>query len=204
MTPLVQDNNINNTTTAGDDPLLLRDDNSKHKRAKFLVRTNSKKGFGGGGRDQRSEGRHLMPLFGMLCCVYIFLNVTTSSGQGGMSSGNMLLLNRALATTAKEDNQGILDVVLAQEHGHRRLRALSSVYNKNSDPLVKVIKDEEWEEHAYLPIPKLEIAEDDHIWPKVHVEKEEVVEKVQEQEVVKEETKKVKKESKAKKAKKKA
>lgn len=165
---------MNNSPISFSEPPLSPQDknNGKNKqRARFFVRTNSKKEL----VEKRSsdEGRHLLPMCLLFACFCAFLNISHENGPGSS-------ISRGLADMHNHAAAGGLNDIVPQQ-GHGRLRAISSLYNKNSNPLVKVIKDEEWQEHAYLPLPEVEAAQDDHIWPPTDVDEEDEEEKEDEE-----------------------
>ena len=131
------------------------------KQARIFVRTNSKKDL----RPEPCRRRRALPVVGMCALLYTLLNAVSKAEMSYAGS------KRGLANTGSNgDMLSAQEVPPIEQQSHRRLRAVSvsSVYNKNSDPEVQIIADEEWENHAFLTTPKLRIAEDpDHIWPEI-------------------------------------
>ena len=142
---------------------LAQENESKGKRTKFLVRVNPRPSL------PPNQQHVMMPVAIMFACLYIFLNVVSKAEMMALMASTMPRNLGEVAVGAAEEPAGLVAV----DPGHRMLRAVGSIYNKNSNPMVREIADHEWEEHAFLPIPSLQVAEDpDHIWPAL-VEKEE-------------------------------
>lgn len=146
-----------------DNDTVVTSNNSKHKRTRFFVRTNSKKALG----QHDAQHQSLRHLFLGLACLYALLNVISKSVQsaGGGSRG--------LAVAVAQHSQGVLglednnnnDNNLA--HHRPSLRgAVSSIYSKNSNPRVRIIENQDWQDHAYLPLPQVQVVHDDQVWPK--------------------------------------
>ena len=155
---------------------VVTSNNSKHKRARFFVRTNSKKALG----QQDARHQSLRRLFLRLACLYALVNVISKSVRsGGGGGGSSSSSSRGLAAAVVQPNQGVPGLEDNDNdddnnnnlaHHRPSLRgAVSSIYNKNSNPRVRIIENQDWQDHAYLPLPQVQVVHDDHVWPKAEL-----------------------------------
>jgi hypothetical protein len=103
------------------------------------------------------ESRKVIHMAFMIACLYLLLNAMSVAD---LSFGSR---PRVLHHLKKVETQQFLqaDEIPTNEHatakkGTNMLRSISSIYNKNDHNILSVIPKEEWENHAYLPMPKLE------------------------------------------------
>lgn len=132
-----------------------------YKRSKFFVRTFFKSSMTAA--PDMMDKRTALPCLMMVACLYLFLNAMSIAE---VSFGSK---PRVLTQLNKMETQRLVTADSKGRPQRRMLRAISSIYNKNDDnnKILNIIPNEEWENHAYLPMPMLQPADDPvRVWSK--------------------------------------
>jgi hypothetical protein len=106
------------------------------------------------------ESKKFLHMAFMIGCLYILLNAMTVADLSFGSRPRVLNQLKEVETQQLLQDADAQQKQASKKRGNM-LRSISSIYNKNEQNILNVIPKEDWENHAYLPMPKLEPIDDE-------------------------------------------
>lgn len=97
----------------------------------------------------------------MVGCLYLLLNAMSAADVSFGSRPRVLHQLKEVETRKVLQADSARTYAVYQQKKGTMLRSISSIYNKNEKNILNVINKDEWENHAYLPMPKLQPIDDE-------------------------------------------